>query len=511
MTNNFSVNRSGVKSKLKVCAATLVSALCLAATNSASAASDWKFTYVDTFDNASVLADYGLNDKLAERQLYLPGSSARWVRKAGAWYHKPVIREWWSQVNHPVAPNQLTLHTELSAVMLDKPLQAGVNGDYSISVKTDPVLGNTTDGEWTSIMLDGSQHNQGYVSQTNFGFLIRSSGEMSVFQNGKTKPLSIGAVPAAATYDLVLNIKNGSLQGTVNGLPISAVLDEPVPSTAYLYLGAYIDANTGKVSSFDDLSVRVSANNQKRLKQYGYYWADSNIFGANIPSVASYTNYNFVDFVDRVDASKCQNKSCIVQIRWEFWGTTNLLPDWKERWKVLFAKIKAKQQFIAAVYHIDEPLWVGVSPGDFQTVLAQVKKDLATIPEANIKQMATFARPEVSPYEAPDLGYFADLDVVAFDHYVASSNFGEIETMLAELKRVYPNKPVMLVPQTYFEGTKNDAETAEINWKFYDLALKDPAVVGLFNFGLWSFSKPETVPLTLKVQKLIGKSMLNPN
>jgi hypothetical protein len=75
------------------------------------------------------------------------------------------------------------------------------------------------------------------------------------------------------------------------------------------------------------------------------------------------------------------------------------------------------------------------------------------------------------------------------------------------LKIKRPNNNIFLIPQTHFEGTTTDAQVAEINWLFYSQALNDTRVIGLWNFGLWCFTIPAQVPITLEAQKLIGKAI----
>ncbi len=103
----------------------------------------------------------------------------------------------------------------------------------------------------------------------------------------------------------------------------------------------------------------------------------------------------------------------------------------------------------------------------------------------------------------------ADTDFVAFNAYSSLTNTKiNIQNLINSIKLAQPNKPVFLVPQTHFEGSGSDMETAAVNWVYYDLAL-NPAnkVKGLLNFGLWTGAEPNQVPLTLKVQKLIGKAI----
>jgi len=462
------------------------------------AEADWAYLHLDTFDNAANSNDYGLNDRLGERRLHL-GAPVSWIRKSGSWYDKPVIREWWSQVNHPVSgTNALSFHSELSAVMLNSPIGAGVDGGYRISLKTDPSIGNTTASEWTSIMLDSSPSKRGWVTEMAFGLLIRSNGGISLYQNGSLQPLNIGGVPAATTYEVDLWIGQSQLNGTINGTPIHATLS-PVPQTSYLYLGSYIDAGTGVASTFDDLAVRVAVRSQKKIRQHGYYWASSTAYGSHIPAVSTISNFNFVDGIDQVNSNNCPMKSCLVQIRWEFFDGPALRSDWQARWAETFQKITQRHQFIRALYHVDEPFLAeggNVSAQDLQTVISRVASDLATIPGADIKQMATFSAPELNdPTLRAKVAALQGLDWVAFDAYVPPAQFESvIPPLIAKLKSAQPGKSIILVPQTAFLGVNNDADVARINWMFYNQALLDDSIIGLLYFGYWTHDTPTSTP-----------------
>src|SRR5690606_32688859 len=101
--------------------------------------------------------------------------NSTWVRKEGTWYNK-TIQPWFSQVNHPSTPHALSFHLEHNAVMLNKLISSGSNGGYRISFKTNPVKNDQSSGSWVSFMLNGSSSNKGYVTGTEFGFLIGSNG-----------------------------------------------------------------------------------------------------------------------------------------------------------------------------------------------------------------------------------------------------------------------------------------------------------------------------------------------
>jgi hypothetical protein len=462
---------------------------------------DWTFHYVDNFNNAVNSSDYGLNSNLAARQLYGQWKNTTWTRKSGAWYNK-TTQPWCVQVNHPYLPNVLSFHLEYSAVLLNKLISAGTPNKYRVSFKTNPSTTEQTSNYWTSFMLDASSTKRGYVTQTNFGFLIGSNGSVQVFQNGNSQTVT-GIVPAAAEYQVVLVITPGSLQMTINGTQLTAVLNETVPSNSYAYLGAYIDPANPVVSSFDDLVINTQFSTAaKRVQHYGYYWADR-AYGTHFSEITDYTNFNFVEFID---ATTPNTKTNVLQLRWQFWAdaTGNLRPDWETQWIATLATINQNIGKIKALYLFDEPFWaVQCSVSDYNMVLNRVKADCPTLPI-----IAVFAYPTVNDLADTRIQNSSSvIDWVGADRYVSVSNFSLVNTMNTILKIKRPNNNIFLIPQTHFEGTTTDAQVAEINWLFYSQALNDTRVIGLWNFGLWCFTIPAQVPITLEAQKLIGKAI----
>lgn len=465
------------------------------------ASCDWKFQYVDNFNNANVNNDYGLNDILSTRQLYGGWKNTTLTRKSGAWYDK-TTQPWCVQVNHPFTPNSLSFHVEYAAVVINKIIAADTPNKYRVSFKTNPSTGEQTSNYWTSFMLDASSTKRGYVTQTNFGFLIGSNGSVQVFQNGNNKAVT-GTVPAATEYEVVLVITSGTIQMTINGVQLTAVLNETVPANAYAYLGACIESANPVVSTFDDLVINTQFSTAaKRIQHYGYYWADRS-YGTHFSEIADYTNFNFVEFID---ATTPNTKTNILQLRWQFWadGSGTLRPDWEAQWIATLATINQNIGKIKALYIFDEPFWaVTCSVTDYNMVLNRVKTDCPSLPIISV-----FAHPTVNDLNDTRIQNVSNvLDWVGADKYVSVSNFTQITTMNTNLKNKRPNNNIFLIPQTYFEGTLTDAAVAEINWMYYDMALNNPKVIGLWNFGLWSSQQPSEVPVTLESQRLIGKAI----
>tara|TARA_R110002050_G_scaffold300717_1_gene471804 strand:- start:8872 stop:10416 length:1545 start_codon:yes stop_codon:yes gene_type:complete len=464
---------------------------------------DWAFQYVDNFDYANVSNDYGLNDNLGNRQLHGPWKNTTWIRKEGTWYDK-VIQPWFSQANHPFSPGVLSFHLEHTAVMLNTQISCGSAGRYRVSFKTDPVVNDQSSASWTSFMLEGSSSNRGWVTQTEFGFLIGSNGGVQVFQNGNYKACT-GSVTAAEVYDVVLDIMPNSLVATINGSEVTAVLNETLPTSAYAYLGAYIESGTGYVSTVDDLVITTQhQTGESRIKHYGYYWTSA-YYGENISQVSDYTNFNFIE---SITPSVPNTKTHVLQVRWQFWSDPSgaLRSDWLAQWNNLLSNINLNIDKIKALYICDEPFWaVNVNLSDYNMVLSQVKSDLPNLPIISV-----FAYPTVEDLQDTRIANISgNVDWVGADKYVAVNDFSQVVNMNNILMNARPNDDIFLIPQTCFAGTTTDAQVAEINWMFYNEALNNNRVVGIWNFGLWSHQQPSEVPLTLEVQKLIGNAIVN--
>lgn len=463
---------------------------------------DWTFQYVDNFNNADVSNDYGLNDILATRQLYGDWKNTTWIRKSGAWYDK-VTQPWCVEVNHPYTPNALSFHLEYSAAMLNKLISTGPAGRYRVSFTTDPATGEQSSAYWTSFMLDAGSTNRGYVTQTNFGFLIGSNGTVQIFQNGNNKAVS-GTVPAAAEYHVVLDIKPGSLVATVNGVQLTATLNEAIPTSAYAYLGAYIDPANVVVSSFDDLVINTQFQTAaKRILHYGYYFVSSSTYGNHFSEVSDYTNFNFIESITSETPNTNTN---VLYVRWQFWADESgvLKSDWLIQWNLLLTTINQNIGKIKALYLVDEPFWaIPMSVADYNMVLNHIKADLPSLPIITV-----FAAPTVNDLADTRIANVSNnISWVGADEYVPVSNFSEIISLNTILGNKRSANNLFLIPQTWFSGTLTDPAVAEINWMYYNLALSNPRVIGIWNFGLWCWQTPAEVPITLEAQKLMGKAI----
>tara|TARA_R110002050_G_scaffold300717_1_gene471805 strand:- start:10555 stop:12117 length:1563 start_codon:yes stop_codon:yes gene_type:complete len=465
---------------------------------------EWEFKFVDTFDDADVTTqETGLNDNLENRRLHGTWESVLWTQKEGEEVVKN-LSQWHSQVNHPGTPNALSFHLENSAVMLHAPIESGSDNGYRVSFTTNPIKEDTESNSWTSFMLDDDESNNGYVGSTQFGFSIASNGTVKVYQNGNTKAIT-GTITVADEYKVVLELTPDKFVGHINDQEITATLDDALPNKAYLFLGAEIVKDSEKVSWTDELVVATRYSQEKsHLHYYGYYWA-SGSYGEHLTEVSDYTNFNFIE---TIKSNTLNTKTHAVQVRWEFWSGSDgvLNPNWQTAWAAKLAKIKADIDKIRAVYLVDEPFWASkVDVDDYNMVLDQIRADLPDMPIITV-----FAYPTVEDTEDTRISEInCNIDWVGADKYVAVNDFSEIENMNDLLMQAQPEKDIFLVPQTFFHGTTTDAEVAEINWKYYNYALLNKKVKGIWNFGLWTHQQPDELPITLKVQKLIGNAIVN--
>ena len=396
------------------------------------------------------------------------------------------------------SPNTLSFHASPSALRLDKPIARDASGAFRLSFVTEPVVSDARDNAgWVSVMLSGASSSGGYVSNADidFGFLIRSYGGLALYDNGQQMTVTPGSVPPADRYVVSLAVRDGQVLGTVNGVSFSARLSGPgtLPSSAYLYLGAYL--SEGQVSRFDDVAVSPVVTH---LKQYGYYWAQSASYGPHLDEVTAYTNLNFVQRPEDLAVCAARGVKCLLEARWQFFNGPALRPDYMQAWNQLVTAISPYLGSVGGLYVIDEPYWVGVSVQDLETCVNTIKDTFPSIPV-----MVVHATPSLSS----TLYTPARADWVGFDHYGPLPEVvGYLNTLRASLS---PSQKLWLVPQSFLtHAYASDAALARANWEYYDLARSDPRISGLLNFGLWTHQQPATIPQTLAAQRAIGQDLL---
>ncbi|MEW9547765.1 hypothetical protein [Nonomuraea sp. NPDC050783] len=500
----------------------------LAGVPAPSSAADTTFGFTDSFDHA-VDKDptYGLNDALAVRQEGAQRGVA-YSRTPGLWYKSPAPRPWYSQVNHAKHPGTLSFWLGTSAVRLEAPVVAGADGRVAAQVTTDPVVGDESDGAWSSLVLSADPAVTGYVSEAgvSLALLVRSDGGVQAFSHGTMVLDRPGAATpdARGRYRLKVGVRPGADTATVsvNGVTAQVALKKAFPARSTLHLGAYIDDDR-TTTTFDDLAIAAVApepGDVGSLRYLGYFAARITEAGGNhLPEVRGRSNLNWVNISDysRYAAEvleSCAPRSCLVYTGHEFFSgcdaagspTCRLHPDHRERWRRLADKVKPHMDKVAGFYLKDEPFHKGASYQDLRTSAQAVK---ATFPDAPVMMV------EASTKVNSALRVPPEVDWVGFDWYCRTG--AEIEPMLRTLESVTgPEQKLFLMPQAAplkacgsKAGYQSDADLAELQWDYVDLARRHPRVIGLLAFGLWVESTPVSrLPRTIEAHERIAAKLL---
>jgi|SRR5579875_3445727 len=459
--------------------------------------------FTDTFGTAVDDAPgYGLNDSLTARQ---PGAAGvTYTRESGVWYSAPAPQEWYSQVNHPSYPGELSFWLGTSAVRMDAPVVANASGVVGVQATVDPVAGDTASQDWSSLVLSTNASDSGYVANSDvaLGVLVRSNGGVQVLQDGTSllakdgfaKPGTNGQFKVIVTY----TPGQKSAQINVNGVTATVSTPTALPSAASLFMGAYL-TNSNEVSTLQDLETSgvnmtgLTLPSSSGLRYYGYYAA--RLAGdSHLAEVAGRSNLNWVNISD-VDGYKpdvldgCAADSCVVYTGNEFFSCNSsgddcgLYPDYAARWQNLANAVKPHLGKIAAFYLLDEPQWHGATPAELTTSADLIKK---TFPGKKI--MMVEAGPEItSSYVVP-----SGVDWVGFDWYcqpfsTVQQTLGTLESLTAKT-----GQGLFLLPEdaplsacAAISGHETDADIAALQWDYYNLAVQNPRVIGLMNFGFW--------------------------
>ncbi|MFD9691502.1 hypothetical protein ACFWXO_37730 [Kitasatospora sp. NPDC059088] len=201
----------------------------------------------------------GLNVGLDQRQQ----GSARtvsWTRTSGRWDTSVAPDSSYVQVSTPDQPNRLVFTTGISAVMLGAPVIADTDGTYTVSTVVDPVVGDTSSGDWASLVLGRSHRANGYVTSgdVDLGLTVTSAGKLALFHGGGGEtPFWQGSVAPADRYAVSVKVSTGADKAvtlTVNGTAFTVTGPGSVnrwPSSAFLYLGAYL-SGPGELTTFGD-------------------------------------------------------------------------------------------------------------------------------------------------------------------------------------------------------------------------------------------------------------------
>jgi hypothetical protein len=67
---------------------------------------------------------------------------------------------------------------------MDDAVVAGAGGTVGVQAVVDPVIGDTSSSDWSSLILDTNSSDSGYVTNLDVavGVLVRSDGGIQVFQ-----------------------------------------------------------------------------------------------------------------------------------------------------------------------------------------------------------------------------------------------------------------------------------------------------------------------------------------
>ncbi|MFD5463147.1 hypothetical protein ACFWIQ_10030 [Kitasatospora sp. NPDC127059] len=202
---------------------------------------------------------HGLNVGLDARQQ----GSARtvsWTRTSGRWDTQAPPDSAAAQVSTADQPDRLVFTQGVSAVMLGAPVIADADGTYTVSTVVDPAVGESTGNDWASVVLGRSHRATGYVTNgdVDLGLTVTSGGKLSLFHGGGGEtPFWQGSVAPADRYAVALKVSTGADKAvtlTVNGTAFTVKGPASVnrwPSSAFLYLGAYLSA-PGELTTFGD-------------------------------------------------------------------------------------------------------------------------------------------------------------------------------------------------------------------------------------------------------------------
>jgi hypothetical protein len=474
---------------------------------------------------------YGLNDSLTSRQTGSLGVT--YTRTSGLWNSTAAPQAWYSQVNHASYPKVLSFWDGTSAVRMDAPVVANAqNNAVGVQATLDPVTGDTTSPDWSSLVLSRDENDTGYVSNSDvaIGVLVRSNGGIQVFQGG-TSLASIAnfAKPNAdGAFTVTISFRPGvrAATVTVNGVSEAVTTTLGMPSSSWLFMGAYL-SSASEVSTVSDLSALavntsgLALDASSNLRYYGYYAA--RLSGdSHLQEVSGRSNLNWVNISDPDDydpsvLTGCAADGCVVNTGNEFFqcdaqgNNCALYGNYVDRWNILAAEVKPYLNDIAAFYILDEPQWHGATPAAIQTAAQQIK---ATFPDKKV--MMVEAGPEITS----SLVIPSAVDWVGFDWYCQP--FSTIQQKLATLESITSSsQSLFLLPENAplsecagLSGHETDADIAALQWQYFDLAQANPRVIGLMNFGFWtapawtSGSGAASLPLTVDADERVAARIL---
>ncbi|BCJ26284.1 hypothetical protein [Actinocatenispora sera] len=455
-------------------------------------------TFHDSFDGAhDADPGYGLNDGLAGRQ---GTGGVTYTRVSGLWNTGTAPRPWYSQVNHPEHADTLSFFQGTSAVRMDAPVVA-TDDATSVAATLTPVVGSTTSGAWSSIVLSHDARSWGYVSNADvdLSVLVRSDGSVQVHQAG-TLVRNLPDFASGGTYRVRLSVTGQTLHLSVDDATTTVPLPAAVPDRTWLFLGRY-GSNETDVSTVDDLAAGAVDSTALRrpagshLRYTGYFAARQTRDGGNhLDEVAGRSNLDFVTISDAdkyrpEELQRCAPKSCVVYTGNEFFQCSStacpLYPNAADRWATLAEQVRPYLDRIAAFSVLDEPYWRHASYDDVATSANLVKKTYPDIPV-----LLNEAGPAVTDtFRVPD-----QVDWVAFDWYCQSPT--RIDATLDTLERQVPDRAgrelFLFAEATPICAGQTDQSVAAGLDQYRRIAEAHPRVAGLLLFGPWTGVGPDS-------------------
>jgi hypothetical protein len=458
---------------------------------------------------------YGLNDSLNARQSGARGVTYTRVSNESAAARAP--RPWYSQVHHVNHPGVLSFWLGSSAIRMDAPVVAGPDGTVGVQATMDPVTGDTSSADWSSLALSRTAGASGWVASSNVavGVLVRSTGGVQVYQGTTLLASRDSFAQPGASGQFVVTVTYApgqkTIHLTVNGTSATITAPVALPASATLFLGARLGSST-QVSTLSDLETSgvnmsgltlgsgsgQSLASQPGLRYYGYYAARLGGGVSHLAEIAGRSNLNWVTISDAsgygtgvATLAGCAPGTCVVNTGFEFFScdsagnNCHLYANYAARWAAEAAAVRPYLSKIAAFYMLDEPQWHGATPAAISTSAELIKQ---TFP--GVKVMMIEAGPKVTSA----LSIPASVDWIGFDWYCQP--FTTIQAKLSTLEALIPASS----PQRFFlvpedaplpacagvAGHTTDASIAALQQEYFNLAQQNPRVVGLMNFGFWT-------------------------
>jgi hypothetical protein len=170
--------------------------------------------------------DYGVNEELLLRQagtVVVGTGPVSYNRRTADAHGGPPN----TQVNPAPVPGALGcgVNNFQNAYVI---LRRNFEPDVDVSLTVDPVVGDTTSPNWTSISLRGQSDEQ--LDQTvplsptsGVSLLVKSDGSWAVITNGAftgEQDVVRGQVDPASAYEILLRVENDQLSGMINGVSL---------------------------------------------------------------------------------------------------------------------------------------------------------------------------------------------------------------------------------------------------------------------------------------------------